>query len=300
MKKFILAFSAAALVATSFSSCSKGASNATAQDKALGDSVATALGEFAAANSVSQYTRMKDMNPDMAAKFNKDAFIRGLEAVLNADTTEVAYFQGLQLGIQLVQPIIGINNEAKIPVDKNKVLAAFKAVYKQDSIGDANMYYAQYQNLMQKVQEIMKAREDSIKANSPEAKKNLEEGEAFLNKKVSDEGYTLAESGIAYKIENPGTDPKVTENDLVEVQYNGMNIAGETFDTNKDNVRPMRAKGFVPGFREALTLLGKGGKLTVVIPASLAYGLDGAGEKIGPNQTLVFDIEILDINPDKK
>ena len=61
----------------------------------------------------------------------------------------------------------------------------------------------------------------------------------------------------------------------------------------------MRANGFVPGFQEALTMLGKGGKMTVVIPADQAYGLDGAGDAIGPNQTLVFDIEILDINPAK-
>ena len=83
------------------------------------------------------------------------------------------------------------------------------------------------------------------------------------------------------------------------VQYTGKDINGEVFDTNKDNVRAMRANGFVPGFSEALSMLGKGGKMTVVIPADQAYGLDGAGDAIGPNQTLVFDIEILDINPEK-
>lgn len=300
MKKFIFALSAAALMASGLASCGNGAaSNATEKEKALGDSVAVALGEFAGAQSASNYMRLKEMQPETAAKFNKDAFLRGLQDVLNADTTQMAYYQGLQMGLQLVQPIIGINNEAKIPVNKDKVLAAFKAIYKQDSISDLNLYYAHYQNQMNAVQEIMKAREDSIKANSPEAKQNLEEGQAYIDKMVA-EGYTLAPSGIAYKIDNPGTEPKVVESDLVMVQYDGKNIKGETFDTNKDNVRPMRANGFVPGFKEALSMLGKGGKMTVVIPASQAYGTDGAGEKIGPNQALVFDIEVLDINPESK
>ncbi|MDE5942550.1 MAG: FKBP-type peptidyl-prolyl cis-trans isomerase [Muribaculaceae bacterium] len=300
MKKIVLAFGAAALIATGLTSCGNGgSSNATDREKALGDSVAIALGEFAGAQSASQYQRMKDMQPETAAKFSKEAFIRGVQDVLNADTTQMAYYQGLQMGLQLVSPIIGINNDAKIPVNKDKVLAAFKAVYNSDSIADMNRYYAQYQNQMQAVQEIMKAREDSIKANSPEAKQNLEEGKAYIEK-MKGEGYTVAPSGIAYKIENPGTEPKVAETDLVMVKYDGKNIKGETFDTNADNVRPMRANGFVPGFKEALTMLGKGGKMTVVIPADQAYGTDGAGDKIGPNQTLVFDIEILDINPENK
>lgn len=299
MKKIVLALGAVALMATGLTSCGKGASNATDKEKALGDSVAVALGEFAGAQSASQYIRLKEMQPDAAAKFNKEAFLRGVQDVLNADTTQMAYYQGLQMGLQLVSPIIGINNDAKVPVDKNKVLAAFKAIYNQDSIADMNRYYAQYTNMMQQVQELMQAREDSLKANSPEAKQNLEEGKAYIEK-MKGEGYTVAPSGIAYKISNPGTDPKVAETDLVSVKYNGKNIKGETFDTNADNVRPMRANGFVPGFKEALSMLGKGGVMTVIIPADLAYGVNGAGDKIGPNQTLVFDIEILDINPEQK
>lgn len=194
--------------------------------------------------------------------------------------------------------LIGINNDAKVPVNKDKVLEAFKAVYDKDSIGDMSVYYSQYQALMTQLQARVKEREDAAKAESPEAKKNLEEGQAYASKMES-EGYTKAPSGIVYKIDNPGTEPKVTPTDNVKVQYTGKNINGEVFDTNKDNVRAMRANGFVPGFQEALTMLGKGGKMTVVIPADQAYGLDGAGDAIGPNQTLVFDIEILDINPAK-
>jgi len=299
MKKIILAFGAAAMLTAGFSSCNKDASsNASAEDKAFGDSVATSLGEFAGAQANSSFARMKEMQPEMAEKFDKASFIKGIKQVLNADTANMAYYQGLQMGLQLVNPIIGINNDVKIPVNKDKVLEAFQATYNADSIGDMSIYYSQYQAIMTKLQQIDKERKDAAKAESPEAKKNLEEGTAYAEKMVN-EGYTKAPSGIVYKIENPGTDPKVTASDNVMVQYTGKNIAGEVFDTNKDNVRAMRASGFVPGFQEALTMLGKGGKMTVVIPADQAYGLDGAGENIGPNQTLVFDIEILDINPAK-
>lgn len=299
MKKIILAFGAAAMLTAGFTSCNKeSASNAPAEDKAFGDSVALALGHFAGAQSASNYQRMKEMQPDMAAKYNKAAFLKGLQQVLNADTTDMAYFQGLQMGLQLVNPIIGINNDAKVPVNKDKVLEAFKSIYEADSVGDINMYFADYQSIMTQLQQRVKEREDAEKAASPEAKKNLEEGQAYAEKMLS-EGYTKAESGIVYKIDNPGTEPKVAPADNVMVQYVGKNINGEEFDSNKDNVRPMRANGFVPGFQEALTMLGKGGKMTVIIPADQAYGLDGAGDAIGPNQTLVFDIEVLDINPAK-
>lgn len=299
MKKIILAFGAAAMLTAGLTSCNKeNASNATSEDKAFGDSVATALGQFAGAQSASSYDRMKEMQPEAAEKFNKAAFLKGIQQVLNADTADVAYFQGLQMGLQLVNPIIGINNDAKVPVDKDKVFAAFKSVYEADSVGDLNMYFSEYQTLMTELQQRVKAREDAEKAASPEAKKNLEEGQAYADKMVS-EGYTKAESGIVYKIDNPGTDPKVAPTDRVKVQYVGKNIKGEEFDSNKDNVTPMRANGFVPGFQEALSMLGKGGKMTVVIPADQAYGLDGAGDAIGPNQTLVFDIEVLDIEPAK-
>jgi len=298
MKKIIVTFGAAILMVAGISSCNNGGSSANGEYKQLGDSVATSLGHVAAAQAAQQYQSMKEMRPEMAEKFSKEAYLKGIKAVLDADTTQIAYFQGLQMGLQLVNPVIGINNEAKVPVDKSKVLEAFKEIYMADSIGDNSQYFGEYQALMTRVQTIMKERHDAEVAASPEAQKNLSDGKAYAEKMVK-EGYTKAPSGIVYKIENPGTEPKVQLTDRVAVLYTGKSIEGEVFDTNKDNVHPMRVSGFVPGFKEALTMLGKGGKMTVVIPADLAYGLDGSGDKIGPNQTLVFDIEIQEINPEK-
>ena len=273
MKKLILAFGAAAVMVAGFSSCGNGTSSnasVSAEDKALADSASTIIGEFAAARSASDYERLKEMQPEMAKKFSKAAFLKGLKEVLDADTTDMAYYQGLQMGLQLVNPIIGINQEAGIPISKDAVYAAFKKVYEQDSV-----------------------------AESEDAKKNLAEGEAYCEKMVS-EGYQKAASGLVYKIENPGTEPKVVPADRVVVQYTGKLVDGTEFDSNVGHASAMNAGQFVPGFREALCMLGKGGKMVAVIPASLAYGVKGAGSQIGPNATLVFDIEVLDIEAPKK
>lgn len=298
MKKIILTLGVAVAMVGAFSSCDKGASNASSADKAFGDSVAEALGEFAGANAALQLNRMKESRPELAEKFDKEAFIKGVAAVLNADTTQAAYFQGLQMGLQLVNPVMGINNEAKIPVDKKIVLDAFKKVYMSDSIDDMAEYYGKYQAFMSEVQVRMKARHDEEVANSDEAKNNLKAGKEYIEQKLK-EGYVQDSCGIAYLIETPGVEPNVKTTDRVIVIYTGKTIDGEVFDTNADNDSPraMRAASFVPGFKRALTLLGKGGKMNVVIPADQAYGLDGAGDKIGPNQTLVFDIEVRDVNP---
>ena len=129
---------------------------------------------------------MKEMQPEMADKFSKEAYLKGIKAVLDADTTQMAYYQGLQMGLQLVNPVIGINNEAKIPVDKNKVLEAFKTLYMADSIGETAQYFGEYQALRTRVQTIMKERHDAEVAASPEAQKNLKDGQAYAEKMVKE------------------------------------------------------------------------------------------------------------------
>ena len=295
MKKVIFSLAAAALMIGGLASCN-GNSTASKADKEFGDSLAVAFGQFAGANALQSYTRMKEMQPEMAEKFDKDAFLKGVETVLNADTTKVSYYQGLQMGLQMVGAVNGINNEALIPMSKDKLLKAFKEIYKSDSIGDVSAYYATYQEFMTKVQTRMQERQDSIIAASDEAKKNLADGQAYAAKMLA-EGYSKSEDGLVYKIENPGTEPKVAPNDRVLMVYTGKTVDGEVFDTNAERQVPMFANQFVEGFTEALTLVGKGGKIPAVIPAELGYKLQSRGDKIGPNQTLVFDIEVLDINP---
>ena len=107
MKKIIVTFGSALLMVAGLSSCNNGGSSANSEDKAFGDSVATSLGHVAAAQAAQQYQRMKEMQPEMADKFSKEAYLKGIKAVLDADTTQMAYFQGLQMGLQLVNLLHG-------------------------------------------------------------------------------------------------------------------------------------------------------------------------------------------------
>lgn len=297
MRKIILSLAVASLAAGALSSCGSKNETASAEDKAFADSVATAFGQFAAVQQQTNFTRMKaQLTPEELAKFDKEAFLKGLKDVLTADTTKTSYFMGLSAGMQLIQPIMSLNQQYGYPVDADVVYEAFKKVYMQDSIANPEEFYTAYQNISQQLQERINAREEKRIAESKENKENIAKGKAYVAKMVK-EGYTKAPSGIVYKIENAGTGDKVKAADRVKIFYHGKKTDGTIFDETKDNPYSSSASAFIPGFNEALTMLGKGGKMTVVIPGELAYGLSGAGNLIGPNETLVFDIEVVDVEP---
>lgn len=290
MKKIILTLAAAVALSGAVVSCG---SNDTASSKnenvALGDSIANALGNFAGAQAAMGFGQARSAaDSARVAKLKKDDFLRGLKEVLYADTNNLGYYEGLQMGLQLVNPMMGLSNDAGIPVNRDKLFAAFKEVFEKDSVGDMTQYYTAYSALMQQAKEIMLKKQEQAIAESPAAVANLKDGETYIAKMLK-EGYTKSESGLVYKIENPGTEPKVTDADKVTVAYTGKLVNGTVFDSNENAV--FSPTGVVKGFGEALRMLGKGGKMIAVIPADLGYGLQ-APAQIGPNSTLVFNIEV--------
>jgi FKBP-type peptidyl-prolyl cis-trans isomerase len=294
MRKFILSLGVAALVGGALTSCGNG-SNASQEDQAFGDSIAVALGQYGAVNQQQMLARMKaNMSPEDFAKINKDDFMAGLKSVMEADTAKMSYFQGVQAGLQLMQQITGIAQSTDYPISPKKVYEAFKEVYSLDSVSNPETYMNNIQEVSQKLQERAQAREEKRISESEENKTNIKAGEAYVAK-VLKEGYTKAASGIAYKIDNPGTGDKIQPSDKVTINYKGMKTDGTVFDATKDRPYTSSASAFIPGFNEALSMLAKGGKMTVVIPGDQAYGLHGAGSQIGPNETLVFDIEVVDV-----
>ena len=149
MKKILLTLGAAALVGASVVSCGKdGGKNVSSEDKAFGDSIAVALGEFAGAQQNSQFNRMAtQLDSAEAAKYSREDFIRGLKTVMAADTSKLAYYQGLMFGLQLMQPINGMTNQYGYPVDKEVVLKAFQKVFEMpaDSVqAKGQEYYMAY------------------------------------------------------------------------------------------------------------------------------------------------------------
>lgn len=296
MRKILLSLGVTALAVGALTSCGKSDKKVSPEDKALGDSIATAIGEFAAVQAQNQLTQMLAWNAVDSAKYNKADFLAGMKAVLDADTSKLAYYDGIRTGLQMIQPVTGISNTYDIPVDAKKLYEAFKAVYMKDSVADPAAYYTAYQEIMGRTQRRIQEIEIAKIKESKEYVANGEAGKAYAEKMLG-QGYTKAPSGIVYKIENPGEGEKVQPTDRVAIFYKGMKTDGAVFDQTQDKPYESSANVFVPGFNEALTMLGKGGKMTVVIPAELAYGDTGAGDAIGPNETLVFEIEVASITP---
>jgi len=127
--------------------------------------------------------------------------------------------------------------------------------------------------------------------------KNKKEGEAFLAENKKKEGVKTLPSGLQYKVikEGDGNLPKAE--DTVTVHYKGTLIDGTEFDSSYSRGEPATfpVNGVIPGWTEALQLMKTGSKWQLFIPSNLAYGERGAGGKIGPNSTLVFDVELLSI-----
>jgi FKBP-type peptidyl-prolyl cis-trans isomerase len=130
------------------------------------------------------------------------------------------------------------------------------------------------------------------------AEKNKGEGSAFLAKNKSKSGVKTTASGLQYEVEKEGTGPKPKATDTVKVNYLGTKIDGTKFDSSYDRGQPATfvLTQVVPGWQEGITLMPVGSKYRFWLPASLGYGEKGTpGGPIGPNATLVFEVELLDI-----
>jgi len=130
------------------------------------------------------------------------------------------------------------------------------------------------------------------------SEKNKKEGETFLAENKKKDGVKTLPSGLQYKVIKNGTgdSPKLT--DTVTTNYRGVLIDGMEFDSSYKRGQPAKfpVNGVIAGWTEALQLMKVGSKWQLFIPSNLAYGERGAGNMIGPNATLIFDIELISIN----
>jgi len=126
---------------------------------------------------------------------------------------------------------------------------------------------------------------------------NKKEGEAFLAANKSKDGVVTLPSGLQYKILQAGTGPKPTASDTVVCNYRGTLINGTEFDSSSKHGGPATfpVSGVIKGWTEAVQLMPVGSKWQLFIPGELAYGERGAGGDIGPNATLIFEVELLSI-----
>jgi FKBP-type peptidyl-prolyl cis-trans isomerase FklB len=147
------------------------------------------------------------------------------------------------------------------------------------------------QNFQQEMQVKMAAEMEA------KAAENKAAGEAYLAENAKQEGVVVTESGLQYKIIEPGQGDSPGPADVATVHYRGTLIDGTQFDSSYDRGQPASfpVGGVIPGWSEALQLMKPGAKWQLSIPAELAYGERGAGQDIGPNSTLLFDVELISV-----
>jgi FKBP-type peptidyl-prolyl cis-trans isomerase len=214
---------------------------------------------------------------------------------------KVSYILGMNIGSQF--------KANQVALDENSFVAGMKTAIDGSTpkLSKEEMQQAMvtFQEAMQKKQEAAQ-KEQQAKLEAA-AKKNKEDGEKFLAENAKKPNVKTTKSGIQYEVltEGKGEKPKAT--DTVTVNYVGTLIDGKEFDSSIKRNEPatFAVNAVIPGWVEVLQMMPVGSKWRVVIPSDLAYGTGGTGGDIGPNATLIFEIELLKIeapeaNADKK
>jgi FKBP-type peptidyl-prolyl cis-trans isomerase FklB len=203
---------------------------------------------------------------------------------LKTEKDKLSYAMGLDLGTQL--------KSRSVDIDPDVFARALK-----DALSGAKtlMTDAEAKAVITELQKAMLVKQAAEAKAAGE--KNMKEGDAFMAANKTKEGVVTLASGVQYKVLSPGTGKQPTLEDTVVCQYRGTLIDGKEFDSSYKRGQPATfpVKGVIKGWTEVLQLMPVGSKWQVVIPPALAYGERGAGADIGPNATLMFEIELVAI-----
>lgn len=209
---------------------------------------------------------------------------KGAPMELKTQKDKASYSIGVSIGKNLKDQKVEITTDILV----KGLLDAYTGAKTQLTEKEMGDVLTQFQ------QEIMaKAQEEAAKKGG----ENKTKGEKFLADNKNKPGVKSTPSGLQYSVITEGTGPKPTASSTVKVHYTGKLIDGTTFDSSVDRGEPVEfpLNGVIKGWTEGVQLMSKGSKYKFYIPADLAYGERGAGNAIGPNETLVFEVELLDI-----
>lgn len=205
---------------------------------------------------------------------------------LKTEVEKVSYILGYSTGKSFAEQSVDVNMDIFVKGFKEGLAKDGKApAMTEDQMREVMTSYRT--TLMEKRK----------KESEESGKKNQKEGEEFLTKNKAKEGVVTLPSGLQYKIIKAGTGAKASKEDSVTVEYTGTLLDGKTFDSTKTRGKPatFSVGTTIPGMSEALMLMPAGSTWELYIPANLGYGTQGAGSAIGPNQVLVFNVELLSI-----
>ena len=194
---------------------------------------------------------------------------------------KVSYSIGLNIGFNLKKQNVSINPDTFV-------------------LGLKDALAGKPQMTDEQVKETMTAFEkEMIDKQKAAGLKNGADGEKFLAENKKKEGVKTTASGLQYKVVKEGTGAQPKEKDTVMANYRGTLIDGTEFDSSYTRGQPATfpVSGVIKGWTEALQMMKVGSKYQLFIPANLAYGERAMGPDIGPNSTLIFEVELLDVKP---
>lgn len=204
-------------------------------------------------------------------------------AVLKTDKDKLSYSIGASIGKNL--------KKENTDIDMNLLIKGLKSGLAGEkelmSDKDIRQVMGDYQNQLRK-QMMVKKQNDLV-----ENKKN---GDKYLADYRAKKGVLALPSGVLYKIIKAGDGKKPADSDMVEVYYRGTHVDGKEFDaTEPGHPATLKASALIAGWKQAISMMSVGSKWQIVIPSDLAYGERGVGSDIGPNEVLVFDVELVAI-----
>ncbi len=222
--------------------------------------------------------------PGPAAPDAKDAAPAGL----SSDAQKFSYSIGVDIGQKLMQ----IKDNVDVPSLEKGI---------EDSVGGQPLKLSEQERNEIRKTVSRKIQEQEAANRQAAAQKNKDDGDKFLADNANKPGVKTTASGLEYEVltEGKGDHPKSA--DKVTVNYKGTLLDGTVFDSSYDRGQPVSFPlgNVIPGWTEGVQLMTPGAKYKFYIPAKLAYGERGAPPKIGPNSTLVFEVELISIDKDK-
>lgn len=202
---------------------------------------------------------------------------------LTTDKERESYAMGMYIGTSW--------KRNGVDVDLNALMHGIKDLQSGQTLLTEDQMRAQ---LMQLQRNLMASHQ---KQQSQQGAQNEQEGQAFLAKNKSEPGVVTLPDGLQYKIIQDGTGAAPDPNDIVTVNYRGTFVNGTEFDSSYKRGRPAEfpVTGVIPGWTEALEKMKVGSKWDIYVPSNLAYGPSGREPLVGPNQTLIFEVELLGV-----
>ena len=219
------------------------------------------------------------------ATLSSSAFAAGKKAPdLKTEKDKVSYILGHQVGSNFKRNSLELNVDNFIAGLEEAIAGKKSSLSPEES-----------QKIMTAFQTAMQSKTEA--KNKEQGEKNSKEGKAFLAENGKKPGIVTLPSGLQYKVitEGKGESPKAT--DTVKTHYKGTLLSGTEFDSSYKRNEPAEfpVGGVIKGWTEALQLMKPGAKWQLFVPSELAYGANGAGPDIGPNSTLIFEVELISL-----